>query len=280
MPSKKPAPQEGNTPWLHLLDDRCRELLQLRARILRRGEGEAYHDIRVSTRRLQELVAFLNPFLPQRRARRVWRRARKIRRAVSDTRNADVMHLVADKLCPSLQRTQSRSLRKLCADCVPKPRRRIPKKLPEAEKRIAALRKRFREPAPPAVISRAEQLLQERLVRLEKARTKARSGAPDAMHQLRIAVKHYRYLLELLAPLGLVGAEAVLEKAHTAQHILGKLHDLDMLHEVLSKNGLPKDMRQALGEERRRRLEESRQAIRDLPIIETHWKWAAQRTKR
>ena len=272
-------PGKGFT-WRQVMDQRSAHLLQLRARILRRGDEKAYHDIRVATRRLQELVAFLNPFLPQRRARRVWRRARKIRRAVSDTRNADVMRLVTNKLCPSLGRTQSRTLRKLCADSVPTPRRRTPRKLPEAGDRIAALRKRFREPAALGVTLRAEQLLKERLERLEKARRKARDGSPYAMHRLRIAVKHYRYLLELLAPVGLEGAEAALEKAGATQHILGKLHDLDMLQEVLSANGMPKDVRQALLVERRRRLQESRQAIRTLPLVDLRWKRGARRPSR
>ncbi|HEU5180304.1 MAG TPA: CHAD domain-containing protein [Candidatus Polarisedimenticolia bacterium] len=272
MNPKKLGPQGRNIPWLHLLDERSRELLQLRARILRRGDEEAYHDIRVATRRLQELVAFLNPFLPQRRARRLWRRARKIRRAVSDTRNADVMRLVAAKLCPDLDQDHSRSLKKLCSRCLPVPRRRRPRSLPEARKRIAALRARFHDPAPGAVRTRAEQLLEERLARLAKARRNARSGSPRAMHRLRIAVKHYRYLLELLSPLGLVGAEPVLEKAQSAQHTLGKLHDLDMLVEFLEDNGSSKDMRRALARERQRRLQESRREIATLPVIDIRWK--------
>ncbi len=272
MPPKELGPQNRNAPWLHVLDDRCRELLELRARILHRGDEGAYHDIRVATRRLQELVAFLNPFLPQRRARRLWRRARKIRRAVSDTRNADVMRLVAAKLCPELDQDHSRSLKKLCSQCLPKPRRRRMESLPEARRRIAALRERFRDPEPGGVRTRAEQLLKERLARLAKARRNAKSGAPLPMHRLRIAVKHYRYLLELLSPLGLVGAEPVLEKAQSAQHTLGKLHDLDMLLEFLEDNGSTKDIRRALAQERQRRLQESRREIEALPVIDIRWK--------
>jgi CHAD domain-containing protein len=258
------------------MEQRCGRLLELRARILRRGDAEAYHDIRVATRRLQELVGFLNPFLPQRRARRVWRRARKIRRSVSETRNTDVMRELADALARKLHPDQVRSLKKMCATCIPRPRRRAPRSLPEARRRIAALRRRFREPDHRGVIQRAERLLEERLARLEKARRTARTGSPYAMHRLRIAVKHYRYLLEILGPLGLLKAEDVLDKARRAQHTLGKLHDLDMLQEALSRNRSSKDVRRALAPERRRRLRESRQVLQALPIIEIRWRRAAR----
>lgn len=280
MPPEHPQPPGRPFPWLKVLDDRCGRLLELRSRILRRGDEKAYHDIRVATRRLQELVAFLNPFLPQRRARRLWRRARKIRRAVSDTRNVDVMRTLVDQVCPRLDHPHSRTLKKLCSECLPKPRRRIPRSLPDARKRITALHQRFQEPAPGGVRVRAEQLLQERLARLEKARRKARSGAPIPMHRLRIAVKHYRYLLELLAPLGLAGADVVVEKAHNAQHILGKLHDLDMLQEFLEREGSAREARQALRDERRRRLQEARQAVAALPAIDIRWGPPARRAKR
>ena len=279
----KPDPLEppsGDFTWLQMLDDRSDRLVKLRTRLLQRGDEKAYHDIRVATRRLQELVAFLNPFLPQRRARRLWRRARRIRRVVSDTRNADVMRLLVEEVCPGLERAHARSLKKLCAASLPNPRRRTPRSLPQVRKRIAALHQRFHEPASDSVRTRAEHLLQERLARLEKARRAAASGAPRPMHRLRIAVKHYRYLLELLAPLGLSGAEAVLEQARTTQHTLGQLHDLDMLQELLERHGAPAEVRQALRRERQRRLRESRQAVAALPAIDLQWKRPARRTPR
>ena len=49
------------------------------------------------------------------------------------------------------------------------------------------------------------------------------------MHRLRIAIKRYRYSLEVLAETGVPGLGAAIREARALQRELGRLHDLDVL---------------------------------------------------
>jgi CHAD domain-containing protein len=80
----------------------------------------------------------------------------------------------------------------------------------------------------------------------EAVRRKALSAqSPEELHQLRLAVKRWRYLLTEF--FGLTNLELV-----TAQQLLGALHDLDRLSPLLGQSG---EELEALGNLRQRRRE-------------------------
>src|SRR5437899_1610971 len=68
-----------------------RKVVKARRRVLGGKDGEAIHDVRVATRRLQAALEVFASCLPERRRRRLERRARKIRRGLGARRNAWVL---------------------------------------------------------------------------------------------------------------------------------------------------------------------------------------------
>src|SRR5262245_59524621 len=76
---------------LKIVGARGRDVLKARRCVQRRGDGEAIHDLRVATRRLQAALEFAGDRLPERPRQRLERRARSLRRSLGEVRNARVL---------------------------------------------------------------------------------------------------------------------------------------------------------------------------------------------
>src|SRR6266850_862361 len=68
-----------------------RKVIKARRQVLHGKDGEAIHDLRVATRRLQAALEVFASCLPEPRRRRLEKRARKIRRGLGARRNAWVL---------------------------------------------------------------------------------------------------------------------------------------------------------------------------------------------
>src|SRR5262245_17553490 len=79
------------TPASEILRARGRDVLKARHRVVRRGDPEAIHDVRVATRRLQAALDVLSTRIPDDPRRRLDRRARKMRRYLGARRNVFVL---------------------------------------------------------------------------------------------------------------------------------------------------------------------------------------------
>lgn len=81
----------------------------------------------------------------------------------------------------------------------------------------------------------ARAVLEGRLSELEATRARIASGADsEALHDLRIAAKRLRYSLEMFAvcfPADV--ASELADGVRSMQDILGRIHDLDVLHALL-----------------------------------------------
>jgi triphosphatase len=67
-------------------------------KVLRGGDPEAIHDMRVASRRLQQIVDVLHPRPQPREIRRLRRKMRRSRGALSDLRNCDVQLARVERL--------------------------------------------------------------------------------------------------------------------------------------------------------------------------------------
>src|SRR6185436_4565115 len=82
--------QRRTPPLERLLRERAATLLKRRDAVQGKGDADAIHDLRVATRRLQEVLDLFEPVLPGRETKRVRKRARSIRHHFAEVRDADV----------------------------------------------------------------------------------------------------------------------------------------------------------------------------------------------
>ena len=213
---------------------RARHLLAMRRKVVERGDPASIHDLRVATRRLQEALDLFAPVFPGRELRRLRRRARRVRRHLAALRDADV---VAD-LAASFPAARA-MLRALApAPRALRARARSPRggvNVPGIRKRVASFARATagrREALPLPLNDRARAAAADAF-RVRSGKVQAilaalRIDREDEAHALRVAVKRYRYTLELLDEAGLARPGAALEEARRVQEALGRLHDLDL----------------------------------------------------
>ena len=236
------APSRERPVCRKLLEPYCREVIRQRNRVRRRAGVDPVHELRVASRRLQEALDFLAPYLPEGPRRKLHRRARRIRRSLGELRNADVMvQLVSGlmrRLSPAERTVLQPFLSRLRAEAAGFRRRAIHRRappVPGVRKRIERLLEDLSNASVKTLDFRSDEFLSERIDHLSKEMEHAKRDGPTAMHRLRIAVKRYRYALEFLERAGRDELNQAIQETRSLQGELGHLHDLDVLLEILRK---------------------------------------------
>ena len=226
---------------------------------------EAIHKMRVTTRRLQASLDLLEREM---KVRKLKRRLRNWRRRLSTVRNYDVFLELIEKETPSRGRARREQLELVKA--ILKERRlhraaKVRQFLEGIDIGAMAIRLGLSKPSTyeasdtasvdddayhqaPAVEARAETMeLDERAVagyaaerldqRLEEFQALAAQSHPTnnpaELHQLRIAAKRVRYLLEIVSEMGYGDASRALAWLRTLQDRIGDWHDLEALEEEI-----------------------------------------------
>jgi CHAD domain-containing protein len=256
-----------------------RRLLRLRAdAVLRRrrqvravATADSIHDLRVASRRLQELLDLFEPVLPAVETRAVRKRTRRIRRDLNDLRDADILSdLVADlagqahpgerPALLALERRLTLRAGRLRGALAHAGREGVP---------VKGMRKRLRlllEALPPVSLHRLAVAGREGLRRRDRelrfALGRARTAAPADLHALRIAVKRWRYSLELLQAGGLRRCPKAIAAARQLQTALGGIHDLDVLIAMVGKDPATRTLAGGLRRTRMRRVRDLQAGLR------------------
>jgi CHAD domain-containing protein len=256
-----------------LLASRSATLLRQIAKVRASSDPDAIHDLRVATRRLQEALDFFEPCLPARARRRLVRRARRIRRALGEIRNADVtldmVSLLRSEWGPESSRMLHELRGRLRSETAALRRKATGRQgvpVAGARKRSRALlagldgRREF-DLAP-----RAKRVLELRVGEVLRRLPPARTGGAEALHRLRLAVKSYRYALEILEDLGWRGARPGIAAARKVQEELGRIHDLDVLSELVRRIPSPgaDGLLERIARDRRLRLASFRKVLGDF----------------
>jgi CHAD domain-containing protein len=258
-----------------LLVQRIRLLLHRRRQARLHGTPEAIHDVRVATRRLQEVLDLFAPALPEKERERLRRRARRIRKSLAEVRDVDVLVDVVGRLRADPTRRASRGLaaleRKLLMSAAGLRHGLGLFARPATERgrglRIGGIRKRATALLALPVASTdsrteaaAQRFASARAREVRAALPAARRGRAEALHRLRVAVKRYRYCLETLEAWGRGPLEDEIARARGIQEKLGAVHDLDVLIEMARDTpGLA--VRRLLRRDRRRLSARARRAI-------------------
>jgi len=237
----------------------ARELILERAAELARHEKgtrsgediEALHDMRVASRRLREALEIFQACFPPKSYGRLYERVRRITRALGRARDADV---AVDYFAKTLAENQSVIEQVALQDILRRFARRQARRRAEMQRELdkvqpAELQARFEkafaiiERTPPSRQrgSRTALLLARRLFaqRLREVFACQRlikgEGDIEGLHNLRIAVKKLRYVMETL---DFTSGEQIKENLKffkKLQTVLGDLHDRDVFGETMQQ---------------------------------------------
>lgn len=233
-------------------------------KVLRGDSARAIHDIRVASRRLQELLDLLYPAPRLRGIQKLRRKIRRSRRALSEVRNCDVSLARIDKTL-GRKRTARREAWEVVRDYLAERRAKTAAKALRrfSKLNLAAFYVRLKEylvseasemnapgaahsasDASPQVIAfpdeRAGQRLQRRLAESLEREWQAfearlaeshRDRSADLLHRARIATKRVRYLVEVAHQFQVAGSGEALAGLRRLQRCLGDWHDLEVLEQ-------------------------------------------------
>jgi CHAD domain-containing protein len=208
---------------------------------------EALHQLRVGTRRLRAFVSLFAAALGDKRARRLRRRLRRITRAAGEVRQWDA-HL--ELLEPVLARTEDSLSRAAIEHVVDG----IGRERTAAAERAAKILERARRVALADELEQALDVVNARLLRAgaqagplvrpwvadrmrvaaERAGEAVHDEDIDRLHQVRIAAKRVRYVLELTRP-ALDERQLQLRRlAKRSQQAIGRHHDEALLEHLFA----------------------------------------------
>ena len=259
--AKSPRTAPPTNEWSKVRKLALRHLnrfVSLEAKVLKGDDPDAIHDMRVASRRLQQVLDLIFPKPLPREARRLRRKIRRCRRVLGDLRNCDVL----------LQQVQGRLARKRCSDREAwtavkqhlQERRsesfsRAIRKLSKVNLAVFYMRAkeildRLRptpdqdpdlrplvQPDRPALEPFPARLTQAlvgvwREFEKQVASSHRETTAPS-IHAARICAKRLRYLLEVVNQFGIPGSSGALTWLRKIQQHLGDWHDMEVLEEMI-----------------------------------------------
>jgi CHAD domain-containing protein len=221
-----------------LLRDRVRKCVSLLPKVLAEDDRDAVHDLRVWSRRLQQVVVTLFPSPRPAEARTIVRTLRRTRRSLGGWRDCHVViALLARKIHAARKPAQKQAWEMALAVA----RAKLQREIRRARHKIAN-RKMF------TVAQRVQGLIEHGPIGnagndanpfralensvaaaysewregLERAKS---SADPFEIHAFRIQTKRLRYRIELLRDLGSAAARSALASLRMLQDELGRWHD-------------------------------------------------------
>jgi len=213
------------------------------------GKPKAVHDIRVASRRLQQILDYLYPAPRPAAIRRLRARLRRSRRILGKLRDNDVFIASIDKRLKSKQRTQ-RPLLIAIHDRLKQRRVKLMKKAQERFDRedvpglcsqLTSLLNNSSQQTDAGTLPRSlPKAMDTTLNRLwqyfsGEVASSAREPRTVNIHSVRIKAKRLRYLLEVVEELGNPDAEKALIWLRRLQQQLGDWHDLEVQEKILLK---------------------------------------------
>lgn len=222
-----------------------------------KSSGRTIHRLRVQSRRLRAMLAVLKAGTKRTRLKSQEKSVKKLTRLLSPIRSLDVSAKLLDDHLRKLPDRKRRPLRDGVA-ALRRQRQEARRGLAKASRRLQASLRRDRLDRWEEDKNAGLRFLPALRRQLRAARSRAVRAlreyrrAPDMhrLHEFRIALKKYRYLLEIHAQI-LGRAEPALKTLKALQDHIGAMHDLEILRQWLQD---PKVARTIATKESRRAL--------------------------
>jgi CHAD domain-containing protein len=261
LPAEMAPASEPFDPWKKVRKLALRQLdrfISLEPKVLQGDDPEAIHDIRVASRRLQQILDLLHPQPRPREIRRLRRKIRRTRRALGEVRNCDVQLQRVTRYLAS-----KRTARRDCWEAIQHYlRQRRSQGFDKATRKLSKLNLTLLYVNAKELLSRngatppgghrghhhavatglgPEQFGERTLEALERVWKafnaqvmRSRSDPRMAViHAVRIAAKRLRYLIEVFHAFDVPGSAQTLARLRGLQQLLGDWHDLEVLEQMM-----------------------------------------------
>jgi len=259
-PMGAPAPAEQGEPW-----DRVRELalkqldrfMSFEPKVLKGDDPDAIHDMRVASRRLQQVLDLAYPKPRPREVRWLRRRIQRCRGALGDVRNCDVLLDHVERSLKRKHATRREAWAALQHYLLVRRSTSFPKAVRKLSKvNLAIFFVRMRAclahigaaaPAGQAMHGHPDEEgpvpgpFPQRLAQVlgsvwkdfeEQVALSHRDPRGPVIHSVRIAAKRLRYLLEVVHAFEVSGSAEALAWLRGLQQRLGEWHDLEVLEQA------------------------------------------------
>jgi len=234
--------------------------VSLEPKVLKGDDPDAIHDMRVASRRLQQVLDLIFPNPLPREVRRLRRKIRRCRRALGEVRNCDVLlqHVggrLARHRCSGREAWMAvkQHLQERRSESFAKAIRKLSKvNLAVLYMRTKGLLDRLKPMPENAQVSYPlgqpnavdlepfQQRLAQALVAVwsefeKQVATSHRENTPASIHAARIGAKRLRYLLEVENQFAIPGSSGALAWLKRIQECLGDWHDMEVLEEMTTE---------------------------------------------
>ena len=259
-PAATPRELETRNPWKKVRKLAFKQLdrfMALEPKVLRGDDPDAIHDIRVSSRRLQQVLDLLYPAPRPGETRKLRRRIRRSRRSLGEVRNCDVHLARVDRILAgkrAARRGTWEAVRHYLLERRSEEFEKAARKLSKLN--LAVFYVRLKDllvpnghyPPPQSGHPQNELELpnptefQERVAHSLERAWKAfdalvaeshRDPQVGVIHGVRIAAKRLRYLIEVLHVFDVPGSAQKLTWLRGLQEHLGNWHDLEVLEQMM-----------------------------------------------
>jgi CHAD domain-containing protein len=228
-----------------LLRKRVKKFVALAPEVRADANPKTIHDVRVWSRRLQQAVSAFFPKPRSGKVRRLRRTPRRVRRALGEWRNCDVL---LEMVARQQRRTRSEGKRQAWAFVRDYLLQKRSKEVTRAEKKLsrrdlgdyaALAQKLIRRPpeeSPEILMQRLSDSVQGAWTKWQSALARAQeTRAVDDLHAFRIATKDLRYRTELLYDVGHRQLKAQLRWLADLQEAIGVWHDRQVLDQAVAE---------------------------------------------
>jgi CHAD domain-containing protein len=241
-------------------------------------DPDAVHDLRVAIRRCRSVAAVMEEVDPDPAWPAMRKAARKLFRALGALRDAQVMDEWVKKLAPETDpvRAHLQAGFETSEPYLREEALRVAGRFDQKSWKRLGRTLRQRSRLVPAGGLAAECLALERFEDAKELHAKAlRTEKPKPWHSLRIGLKRFRYTVESLLPEQYAAWSDSLKRL---QDMLGEIHDLDVLSEMVNKSDFVetedslKLWREVIARERHGRIETYRQLTLGKTSIWNTWR--------
>jgi CHAD domain-containing protein len=229
----------------HLGDSLNTQWRRYRKRLRRcqeRFSQDAVHDVRVETRRLLSTIELLGAFIPERDIKKVRRALKRHLDTFDQLRDTQVQLGYVGRMAGTfpdahtfydwLRKREARFTRTTRKAVKRIKTKRLGRCLAAFEKEIRLQRKRITSEQAFVIVRRA---INQAFARVAQRCRHMRADDTTTIHRTRIAFKHFRYMVEALAPLLSAVTEDHRRALRGYQCMMGDIQDMEVLLAALDK---------------------------------------------